>query len=137
MIDETRARELYVRIKALREHQQKLESHIQELDQKTVQLRDMITAVQESTSIKAGDELLVPLASGIFMPATAKPVEHFVLHVGADAAVKKTPKETEDILEGQLTELAQFRSQLIEQYQELLNEVERVEREAEHEVGNV
>lgn len=137
MISEDRARELYVRVKALKEHQQKLESHLDELDSKTVQLREMITAVKDVDTLLEGDDILVPLANGIFMPATAQKTDHLILHVGADTTVKKTPSETVEILEKQLTELAGFREQLLVQYNEVVAESERVEAEVKSEVGDV
>lgn len=136
-MNDEKARELYVRLTALKKHQEQLEGHIEELDQKTVEIRQMITAVSEVEHITAGEELLVPLANGIFLPATATSVGTLVLHVGADSAVKKTPQETTAILEKQQEELATFRQKLLAQYQELLAEVARTEEEARKEVGDV
>ena len=137
MIDETRARELYIRIKALREHQQQLQGHLEELDEKTVELREMIGAVQESTQIQQGEELLVPLANGIFLPATAHKTDKLILNIGASSAVEKTPQETVDILEKQLSELAEFRQELLKQYKQVQQESARVEQEVQQEVGDV
>ena len=128
-MDDEKAREYYIKIKTMRDKVQQLTKHINEIDDKTVQLRDMINAVKELQSIEEGDDILAPLTNGVMVPATAKKTEKLYLNVGADTVIEKTPEETIGILEKQQEELTQYRKKMIMQRDELAEQSARIEQE--------
>lgn len=133
-MDEQKAREYYVKIKTMRDKVQQLTEHINEIDQKTVDLRSMIDAVKQATDISDGDEILAPLTNGVMIPATAKKTQTLYLNVGADTVIEKTPQETEEILEKQLTELTEYRKKMMSQRQQLAQQAAQLEEEVAKEI---
>ncbi len=136
-MDETAAREYIVRLEAARERLQRLDDHAAEVDDKTVELRRMIEAVQQALELPEGSELLVPLTNGVFMPATAGKDKTLYLNVGADVVVTRTPDETIKILEKQQDELAEYRERILAERQQAQAEAVRIERAAKEAMGDV
>lgn len=136
-MDESKAREYYVKIKTLRDQVEALSNQISDIDQKTLDIREMINAVEQAAQLQEGDELLVGLTNGIFIKATAKQLEHLHLNVGADTVVKKTPAETKKILEEQQIELNKYQEQVKHQREELAREANEIEERVSKELGHV
>lgn len=128
-MDEEQAREYYIKIKALREQVDKLSQQLNEIDQKTLDIREMIQAVKQASQIQEGDELLVALTNGVFIEATAKKPVKLRLNVGADTVVKKTPQETTKLLEQQQQELTNFRKQVRAQRNQAAQQAQDIEEE--------
>lgn len=136
-MDESEAREYYIKIKTLRDQVEALSNQIREIDQKSLDIREMINAVKQATQLEEGDELLVGLTNGIFIKATAKQLQHLHLNVGADTVIKKTPTETKELLEQQQVELNKYQEQVKHQRDELAREANEIEQRVSKELGHV
>ena len=111
-MDDEQAREYYIKIKTLREQVNKLSEQLGGLDERTRTIQEMIAAINEYSEIQEGDELLVTLTNGVFIPATAQKTDHLLLNVGAGSVVAKSADETKELLSKQLDELAQMRREV-------------------------
>ena len=128
-MDDAQARDYYVKIKTTREKVEQLSEHINEIDEKTVEIRSMIHAVQNLTELNEGDDILAPLTNGVMIPAKAKKPQMLYLNVGAGTVVQKTPEQTIEILEKQQQELTTYRKKMRMQRDELAQEAKRIEEE--------
>lgn len=127
-MDENKARDLYIKMQIIQRHIEQLEEHMVEIDQKTLELRTMIDAVEESAGIKEGDELMVPLTSGIFMHAKASDTKKLLLNVGAQTNIPRSQEDTKEILLKQQEELSSYRDKIREQQLLLSKEAEKIEQ---------
>jgi prefoldin alpha subunit len=133
-MNEELAREYYIKIKTLNDHAEKLTNHINGLDDQTVQIRQMIQAVQDVQEVDEGSNILAQLTQGVMIEATSKSIEHVFLNVGAETVVKKTPAEAMKLLEEQQQELSGYRKDLLKQREDVLQEANKIEKQAEEAV---
>jgi prefoldin alpha subunit len=129
-MDKDRAKELYGRLSTVREQLTLLNRHLDELADKIVEVQEMLSAVQQSDTIKQGDELLVPLVNGIMVRAKAVGDDELLVNVGANTTVKRNKQQVIELLSGQLDELLQYQETLSEQEQQLLKEEQQIASEA-------
>lgn len=125
MIDEKQARETYIKLNVIEKHAKQLEEHIDELDGKTVELREMIGAVQGIRETD-GETILIPITNGIFARATLEKTDKLYLNVGAKTIVSRTPEQAEQMLTSQQEELAQYRKQLKMQQAQINAQIEQM-----------
>lgn len=136
-MDERRIRELYIRIQVVHKHLSQLDAHRAEIGGKVEELSAMMQAVDEAKDLKDGDELLIPLTNGIFIPVTASALSRLHLNVGAQTMIAKTPGETLAMLSKQQRELAAYDEKIQRQQEQLRSELEKLEAEASEEVADV
>ena len=112
MTTNEKAREHVITLQALQSHVDQLQDQVQELDEKTDEIATMKHALQESSELLDGQEVLVPVATGIFVPARIRPEGKVYVNVGADTLVERTPTQARRMLDNQLDELASYRESL-------------------------
>jgi len=86
-------------------------------------------SLDEIAGINPGTEILVPLASGIFIKAQINDNKEAIVNVGAGTAVKKTIPETKELIGSQYAEIESFRKELESQLQQLLAKAKHFEKE--------
>lgn len=136
-MDEDRARQLYVTHKNLEEQRQRLEKHLEEIQDKTLELQDMIDAVKELSSTPDDQPTLVPLTNGVFFTSNSHDTKRLYLNVGAGVVVKRTPQQAQELLSRQQDELAQFREQVLKDHEQLSGRITQLEKRIESEVEDV
>ena len=88
-------------------HQSRMQIQ-QQIQSAEVQMQEMDrlgSALNESKSIKKGQDMLVPLGQGIFLRANARDLKNVVMSVGADVIVEKSFDEALEIVKKQQGEL--------------------------------
>lgn len=133
-MNEEQARQYYIKIKTLREHAQKLTNQINQLDNQTVQIREMIKAVTDVQDVPEGSDILAQVTQGVMIEAISKPVEKVFLNVGAGTVVEKSPADAIELLEEQQRELAEFRKNLIAQRKDVNAQAQKIEQEVEESI---
>lgn len=110
------------RVKQIKEQLEKFEIQIQELN-------NIHESLMELKQVKNNTELLVPMSSGIFVKAAVQNTDKLIVNVGANIGVEKTIDETANLLAVQQNEIVEYRQQLMEQMQLLVNHAGMLERE--------
>src|SRR3989338_5789963 len=97
--EKSKKQELYLELKELDEEIKKLNAHLEKIDEQTTELNSSRVAISKFSGLKSGDELKVPLTTGVYIKAAIKETEKLMINVGANIAVEKTPAEILSILE--------------------------------------
>ncbi len=79
-----------------------VERRLQGLARSRTEARDLLAALDQMPSIVEGDELLVPLATGIFVRAKARAGSGFFLNVGDGVVVEKSAQDVRAMVTSQL-----------------------------------
>ncbi len=130
-IDSSRKQELYSELKELDEEIKKLNTHLEHVDEQLAELNSSKLIVNKFTELKKGDELRVPITSGIYMKAELTDIKQLMVNVGSNVTVEKSPGEVIKILDNQLTELSKYREEIVKQMKEIIVRIEEIQKEFE------
>lgn len=123
--------ELYAELKELDDEIKKLNQHLERIDEQLSELNSSKIIVNEFSAFKKGEELRVPLSSGIYIKTEVTDTKKIMVNVGAGVSVEKTPKEVTKILDTQLVELSGYRERLVEQMRAMIQRIEVIQKEFE------
>jgi prefoldin alpha subunit len=122
-------KKLYVELKELDDQIKKLNSHLETLDEQLSDINTSKLVISKFTELKHGDELRVPLTSGIYIKAELKDTKKVMVNVGANVTVEKTPAEVTEILDTQINELNAFRESLVSNMKQLIARIEEIQKQ--------
>ena len=86
-------------------------------------------ALDDLKNTKTGTEILVPLASGIFVKAELKDNKDLAVNVGADTVVKKDVGEAKKLITNQLEEITKIQQDLTENMEKLQSSAQNIQKE--------
>ncbi|MBN2368793.1 prefoldin subunit alpha [Candidatus Woesearchaeota archaeon] len=130
-IDAERKQELYMQLRELDEHIKNMNTHLEKIDEQIAELSSSKVIVSKFTELKKGDELKVPIASGVYITASLEDTKKLLVNVGASVTVEKTPVEVLTLLDSQLDELSTYRETLVGNMKELIKRIEVIQEEFE------
>ena len=123
--------ELLMKLSMLEQQANEQAEQIQAIDNQISELESLKLSLSKMEKSK-GKEMLAPLGRGIFIKTEVKEEKLFV-NVGSKTLVKKTPKETAEIIDNQIKEMGRVKAHLlgnIEQINQslsgLINEAQNV-----------
>jgi len=96
--------EIVEQIHKVREYANVLEKHVDDL-------RAVSETLDKCSDLREGNEILVPLGSGLFCKAEIKS-DKIILNVGAGVCVEKTFSEASEIVKKQLDEVSSVLTQV-------------------------
>ncbi len=129
--NEEKKQELYTELKALDDEIKKLNSHLENLDEQISDLNSSKIVVNKFSELKKGDDLRVPLTSGIYAKASLSNSKKLMINVGAGVTVEKSVDEITKILDSQITELVSYRENVVAQMKVLIVRIEEIQKEFE------
>lgn len=123
--------ELYMEVKALDEQIKSMNAHLERIDEQIAELNSNKIVLNKFSDLKVGDELKVPITSGVYINAELKSKKKLLVNVGAGMTVEKTPEQVTKILDSQLTELVKYREQVITNIKALIDKIEEIQKQFE------
>ena len=108
---------------------QQLQQQLQQTEQQVMELMMVSQALDDIKDVKAGTEVLIPIASGIFAKAELKDCNELMLNVGAGTAVSKDVASTKKMLEKQMDEIRSVQTQFTETLQDLTQKAQTLQKE--------
>ena len=110
-------------------HQQleSLQEYLARVGKQITEVHQLKEALEQFRKVKQGDELLVPLAAGVFMKAIATEDSTLQVNVGKGVVVPKTIEGVHTMLDEQLAEMQQYEQQLQQQFEQLLARLRSIE----------
>ncbi len=126
--DEQKKRELYAELKQLDEEIKSLNAHLETVDEQITDLNSSKAIVNKFRELKKGDELRVPLASGIYIKSRLDDTEKLMVNVGAGVTVEKKPEDVISILDRQAAELSSYREKLVAQMKKIIARIEEIQK---------
>ncbi len=111
--------EKYVQFQYLQQQLEQISQHLEMLNQQNADLDLSINAVTELGKTKIENELLAPIADGIFLKGELKDNKRLIVNVGMNTTVERTVPEVVKLLEEQ-KKMAQFKLMQAEAVQQEL-----------------
>ena len=133
-MNEEQARQYYITLKTVKKNLSELNQAIADIDTQTAQIQESKHAINEYENITAKSDLLVPIADGIFIQASAVEDKYLRINVGAGAVVKKTPAQAQEMLQEQHDELSKHREQLLNQREQLKVQADDIQKKIAEEI---
>jgi len=103
--------EKYMQMQMIEQQMQQVQKQMKVIEQQTQELNLTEQALDDLKNTKTGTEILVPLASGIFVKAELKDNEELAINIGADTVVKKNVEEAKKLITEQLGEVTKMQQE--------------------------
>jgi prefoldin alpha subunit len=110
---------------------EQLEQRLEMLDRNIHEALALTEHVKAAKELKEGDELHVPLASGIFVPATARGEDRFLVNIGSNVIVPKNAAQVEVMVHGHVAELQSLQERFRAEFEATLQKLQALEQHAE------
>ncbi|MBW2990932.1 prefoldin subunit alpha [Candidatus Woesearchaeota archaeon] len=114
----------YLQLQMLDQQIRQVQQYLQTFDQQLVEIRNVINSLKDLSKLKKGDAMLAPVASGIFVKAKLEDNEEVRVNVGSNIVVAKSVEDAVKMLEEQEAEIAQYRSDTLVKFNELVKQAE-------------
>ena len=119
----------YMEMQMISQQMQQTQKQIQMLGQQLQELELTREALDDISKTEPETEIRVPLASGIFVKGKITDNKEVFVNVGAGTSVKKTIAEAQALIDNQLKELKDFRTQTELSLQQLASKAQVLEKE--------
>ena len=113
---------------------QSLDAQIKQIEEQMVQIEEQIFEVDslidnlhEIKNVKAGEEILVPVANGIFIKAKIENTSNLKVNIGSGVVVDKTLDETIDMLKEQIKNIEKYKDEIFLQLQQMISQASQVQ----------
>lgn len=90
---------------------QKLDQQLQAIESQILELLTLDNNLGDMSSIKDNTEILVPIGSGILIPASLKNSKNLLVNVGSNTIVEKDVSQSREIVKKQVKELEKIQMQ--------------------------
>ena len=135
--EEKKLQEKYIEMKTIEEHMKEVQKQAQMVEQQLAELITNEQSIEEFKKVKKGDEILVPISSGIFIKAELKDNNEFLVNVGADTVVKKGIDSTKELMEKQVEDMRELHVKISMQLQRLSIHASGIEEELKELVSKI
>lgn len=107
---------------------ERIQQFLQQLDKQVAEVLAMKEALTGFGTLADNDEMLVPMAAGVFMKARATGDRTLLVNVGNNVIVPKDIPGVQAMLDEQLSEMRQYQDQLHKEFDEGLIRLQEIER---------
>ncbi len=90
--------EKYMQFQMLQQQMQKVSEHLQMFNEQVEELEISKGALQELQNTQTGNEILAPIANGIFIKAKLEDNQKMIVNVGNNTTVEKTVPQLVEML---------------------------------------
>lgn len=122
----------YMQFQMLQQQIEQINGHLEMLNQQGMELEISIGAIKEVSKTPINNELLTPIADGIFLKTELKDNKKFVVNVGFNVTVEKSADEIVKLLEDQKKETVERISEAEMVLQELGQQAMKIYQEVEN-----
>ena len=126
------AQHMYMEFQMLSKQMQAIQQHFVKVDESLQELNATENALSEISEVKIGSEILVPMASGIFLKAKLQENSEVLINSGSSVVVQKSIKDAKSLIQSQERELIDFKDNLQEQMEEIHSRMEHIRKKVEN-----
>ena len=119
----------YMEMQMISQQIQQIQKQVELIENQLQELIVTKEALQTIGETKEGNEILVPIASGIFIKATIEDNKDVLVNVGSGTAVKKSLDEASKLIEEQEKDLVDFKEELRKNMEKLTENAKSFEKE--------
>lgn len=125
------AREVYMEYQTLSQKVKQIQEYLEATTENVTEITNIIHALQELEELKTGENILAPIANGIFVEATLNNASTVRLNVGSGVTVEKKVPEAVKMLERQRADLESLRERASEDHQQTLAKLKELEQQVD------
>ena len=129
--NEEQVREKFMQFQMLQKQIEQVTEHLQALAQQQTELEISKKAVAEIGDTKVDNEILAPVANGIFIKAELKDNQKLIVNVGSDVTVEKTVKQVVELLDEQKQKMTESIAEVNEYVEKLQQQAMIIYKEVE------
>ena len=122
-------RKKYLELQLLQQKIQQIQQQVEELEQQASQIDATGQSLDEFGEVKAGTQILVPVANGIFAKAKVEDTQHLLVNVGASINVEKKIPEVKKLMASQVEEMRKIQSDLAKKLKQMAGMAENAQSE--------
>ncbi len=131
MANEEQMREKYMQFQMLQQQMEQVSQHLEMFNQQLAELDISINAVKELETAEKDNELLAPIADGIFFKGKLIDNKKLVVNVGSNVTVERTIPEVIVLLKEQKEETSKKMQEADEVMQHISKEAMKIYQEVE------
>ncbi|HLC52079.1 MAG TPA: prefoldin subunit alpha [Candidatus Nanoarchaeia archaeon] len=124
-------REKFMHFQQLQQHIEQINEHIETLNLQNVDIDTSKTAILEFSTSAKNQEMLAPIANGIFVKAKVTESKKLLINVGADTVVEKTAEQIVQLLAEKQLETTKQIGEAQELLQEFNEQAMKIYKEVE------
>ncbi|MFW5746390.1 MAG: prefoldin subunit alpha [Nanoarchaeota archaeon] len=119
----------YMQFKMIEEQVKETSEHLDRVEKQQQELGNTLEALEALPDVRSCDEVLVPLAAGIFIKGSVDPGQRLLVNVGSSTVVEKDIPEVRAMVEEQRDQLTEYEKQLSGQMMRLSELADTVNEE--------
>jgi len=128
-MDEQELRAKMMELQIIEQQMKQMQKQINSIEQQAIELNSIEDNLEELKNTKKGNEIMVPVATGIFMKAEIKDTSELLVNVGSNVAVKKSIDDSKKLISEQRIELGSIKEQMFSQLEKLSSKAMEIEDE--------
>jgi len=118
----------YQQMQILEYQIKQLQKIIENIDLQLGEIKTTIDALREFDKLEGNEEILFPIANGIFAKGRLNSDKNLRINIGSDINVEKSITDTIRMMDGQSTDIENYRAEIIvqlEKFEEKIVELQR------------
>lgn len=119
----------YIELEIYDKQLKQIQEQVEKFDTQMQELSSISESLGEIGKVQAGNEILVPVSTGIFAKAKVDRIDKFVVNVGASVAVERSVDETVTLIDEQMLEITKHRNHLAELFTDLSERAQMLQAE--------
>ncbi len=104
-----------------------LQKVIESIDSQLSEINNTAKALVEFEKLETNDEILFPIASGIFAKGKLTDNKILKINIGSDVVVEKTINDTIKMMQTQLEDIENYKKEVVAQLQKLIDNVDELQ----------
>jgi len=122
-------REKLLELQVLDSQIKQIEEQMSRIEEQIFEVNSLIENLSELKNVKNGQEILVPVANGIFVKASVTDVNNIKVNVGSGVVVEKTLEETKEMLKEQIKSIDNYKDEMFAELQKLVIKASEIQAE--------
>jgi len=119
----------YQEMQVLEYQAKQLQKIIENIDAQLLEMRNTSESLKEFEKLKNNDDILFPVANGIFAKGKLTDNKLLNINIGSDVIVEKSVSDTISMMETQVKEIEDYRIEVMSQLQKFMNKIDDTQKE--------
>jgi prefoldin alpha subunit len=118
----------YQQMQVLDYQAKQLQKIIENIDAQLLEMHNTSEALKEFEKLKINDEILFPVANGIFAKGILMDNNLLRINIGSDVIVEKSVKDTISMMESQAKEIESYKIDVVSQMQKFIDKIDELQK---------
>jgi prefoldin alpha subunit len=128
-LEEQMDQDKYQQMQVLDYQTKQLHKIIENIDAQLLEMSNTSSALKDFEKLKNNDEILFPVANGIFAKGKLTDNHLLRINIGSDVVVEKSVKDTITMMETQAKEIENYKTEVMSQLQKFMDKMNELQEE--------